>query len=210
MRHRVHGRKLGRPTPHRMALLRNLCTSLLEHERITTTVEKAKELRPVAEKLITLGKKGSLHARRQAAGVLLKASVLKKLFDTLAARYADRNGGYTRIIKLAYREGDGAAIAIIELLGSELSVKKAEKAAVEKAKKEKPKKPADETAEGKSSAAEDAKEGREKITEKISRKIKGALKKKEEKGEKKSAPKGAKKPRAPKASESSNNQESSD
>jgi large subunit ribosomal protein L17 len=193
-----------------MALLRNLCTSLLEHERITTTVEKAKELRPVAEKLITLGKRGSLHARRQAAGVLLKAAVVKKLFDTLAARYADRNGGYTRIIKLAYRPGDGADTAIIELLGSELAVKKAEKAAVEKAKKEKPKKPADDTAEGKSSAGEVGKEGREKVTDKISRKIRGALKKKEEKGEKKSAQKGAKKPRAPKVKEPSKDQESSD
>ena len=129
MRHRVHGRKLGRPTPHRVALLRNLCTSLFEHERITTTVQKAKEMRPVAEKLITLGKKGSLHARRQAAGFLLKAAVLQKLFDTIAGRFADRNGGYTRIIKLGHREGDGADLAIIELLGSELSVKKAEKAA---------------------------------------------------------------------------------
>jgi large subunit ribosomal protein L17 len=129
MRHRVHGRKLGRPTPHRRALLRNLCTSLFEHERITTTVQKAKEVRPVAEKLITLGKNGSLHARRQAAGMLLKAAVVRKLFDTIAGRFADRSGGYTRIIKLGHREGDGADLAIIELLGSELSVKKAEKAA---------------------------------------------------------------------------------
>ena len=134
MRHRVHGRKLGRATPHRIALLRNLCTSLFEHERVTTTVQKAKEMRPVAEKLITLGKVGSLHARRQAAGFLLKAAVLQKLFDNIAGRYADRNGGYTRIIKLGYREGDGADLAIIELLGSELSVKKAEKAAADKAK----------------------------------------------------------------------------
>ena len=133
MRHRVHGRKLGRPTPHRIALLRNLCTSLFEHERVTTTVQKAKEMRPVAEKLITLGKAGSLHARRQAAGFVLKAAVLQKLFDTIAVRFADRNGGYTRIIKLGYREGDGADLAIIELLGSELSVKKAEKAAAKAA-----------------------------------------------------------------------------
>jgi large subunit ribosomal protein L17 len=137
MRHRVHGRKLGRPTPHRRALLRNLCTSLFEHERITTTVQKAKEVRPVAEKLITLGKKGSLHARRQAAGMLLKAAVVRKLFDTIAGRFADRGGGYTRIIKLGHREGDGADLAIIELLGSELSVKKAEKAAKVAAEKAK-------------------------------------------------------------------------
>ncbi len=137
MRHRVHGRKLGRPTPHRRALLRNLCTSLFEHERITTTVQKAKEVRPVAEKLITLGKNGSLHARRQAAGMLLKAAVVRKLFDTIAGRFADRSGGYTRIIKLGHREGDGADLAIIELLGSELSVKKAEKAATVAAEKAK-------------------------------------------------------------------------
>ncbi len=138
MRHRVHGRKLGRSTPHRRALLRNLCTSLFEHERLTTTVEKAKEVRPVAEKLITLGKAGSLHARRRAAAVLLKAAVVKKLFDTIAVRFADRNGGYTRIVKLGHRQGDGADLAIIELLGSELSIKKAEKAAA-KAEAEKSK-----------------------------------------------------------------------
>ena len=139
MRHRVHGRKLGRPTPHRRAMLRNLCTSLFEHERITTTVQKAKEVRPLAEKLITLGKSGGLHARRQAAAQLLNAAVVKKLFDTLASRFADRNGGYTRIIKLGYRRGDGADSAIIELLGSELSVKKAERSAAEKAAGEKAK-----------------------------------------------------------------------
>ena len=133
MRHRVHGRKLGRPTPHRRALLRNLCTSLFEHERITTTVEKAKELRPVAEKLITLGKDGGLHERRQAATQLLNAAVVKKLFDVIANRFADRHGGYTRIVKLDYRKGDGADRAVIELLGSELSVKKAERTAATKA-----------------------------------------------------------------------------
>jgi len=138
MRHRVHGRKLGRPTPHRTALLRNLCTSLFEHERVTTTVQKAKEMRPVAEKLITWAKRAVFTPGRQAAGFLLKAAVLQKLFDTIAVRFADRNGGYTRIIKLGYREGDGADLAIIELLGSELSVRKAEKAAA-KAEEEKAK-----------------------------------------------------------------------
>lgn len=133
MRHRVHGRKLGRPTPHRRALLRNLCTSLFQQERITTTVEKAKEIRPLAEKLITLGKDGGLHARRQAAAQLLNAAAVKKLFDTIASRFADRNGGYTRIVKLGYRQGDGADLAVIELLGSELSVKKAAREAAAKA-----------------------------------------------------------------------------
>ena len=127
MRHRVHGRKLGRTPPHRRALLRNLCTSLLEHERITTTVQKAKEVRPLAEKMITLGKKETLHARRQAARFLLKAAVVQKLFDSIAARYADRPGGYTRILKLGPRAGDGAELAIIELV-SEESEKKSKSA----------------------------------------------------------------------------------
>ena len=119
MRHRVHGRKLGRTPPHRRALLRNLCTSLLEHERITTTVQKAKEVRPLAEKMITLGKKETLHARRQAARFLLKAAVVRKLFDSIAPRYADRPGGYTRILKRGPRPGDGAELAIIELISEE-------------------------------------------------------------------------------------------
>jgi len=173
MRHRVHGRKLGRTTPHRRALLRNLCTSLFEHGRIKTTVQKAKEVRPVAEKLITLGKRDTLHARRQAAGFLLKAAVVQELFGTIAARYADRNGGYTRIIKLGSRPGDGADLAIIELLGSELAVKKAEQAATEKTAKEKK----TET-ESPEAAAEKA-AGDESVTKKISKKIKGALKGKE-------------------------------
>ncbi len=170
MRHRVHGRKLGRTTPHRRALLRNLCTSLFEHGRITTTVQKAKEVRPVAERLITLGKRDTLHARRRVAGFLLKAAVVQELFDTIAARFADRNGGYTRIVKLGSRSGDGADLAVIELLGSELAVKKAEEAAAEKTKKEK--KPEAEGVEG--TTAESA--GDESVTRKISKKIKGALK----------------------------------
>ena len=119
MRHRVHGRKLGRTSPHRRALLRNLCTSLFEYERVTTTVQKAKEVRPIAESMITLGKKETLHARRRAAGFLLKAAVVKKLFDDIAARFADRPGGYTRILKLGPRSGDGAELAIIELVTEE-------------------------------------------------------------------------------------------
>jgi large subunit ribosomal protein L17 len=169
MRHRVHGRKLGRTSPHRRALLRSLCTSLLEHERINTTVQKAKEVRPLVEKMITLGKRGTLHARRQTASFLLTPGVVQKLFDTIAPRFAERNGGYTRIIKLDSRAGDGADLALIELLGSELSVKKAEKAATEKAKKEKPK---EESAEGS-------------VTQKVSNKIKSALKG----GKKEKAPK---------------------
>jgi len=134
MRHRVAHRKLGRTTPHRLALLRNLATALFERERIRTTLMKAKELRPYAEKLITLAKREEnvLHARRLVARDLQSATVVKKLFDTLGARYATRPGGYTRILRLGPRKGDGAEMAIVELLGSEFQPKKAE----EKGKKE--------------------------------------------------------------------------
>ena len=134
MRHRVGYRKLGRITPHRTALLRNLASSLFDKERIRTTLMKAKELRPYAEKLITLAKREEnvLHARRLVARDLQSATVVKKLFDTLGARYATRPGGYTRILRLGPRKGDGAEMAIVELLGSEFQPKKAE----EKGKKE--------------------------------------------------------------------------
>jgi large subunit ribosomal protein L17 len=113
MRHRVGYRKLGRITPHRTALLRNLATSLFDKERIRTTLMKAKELRPYAEKLITLAKReeNTLHARRLVARDIQSAPVVKKLFDTLGARYATRAGGYTRILRLGPRKGDGAEMA---------------------------------------------------------------------------------------------------
>jgi large subunit ribosomal protein L17 len=128
MRHRVGYRKLGRVTPHRMALLRNLASSLFDKERIRTTLMKAKELRPYAEKLITLAKReeNRLHARRLVSRDIHDAGVVKKLFDTLGARYATRPGGYTRILRLGTRKGDGAEMAIVELLGSEYQPKKAE------------------------------------------------------------------------------------
>ena len=120
MRHRVAYRKLGRITPHRNALLRNLATALFERERIQTTLMKAKELRPYAEKLITLARRDDrLHARRQVARDIHDPEVLRKLFDTLGARYATRPGGYTRILRLGSRKGDGAEMAVVELLGSE-------------------------------------------------------------------------------------------
>ena len=128
MRHRNTNRKLSRNTSHRRALLRNLVTSLLDHERLMTTLPKAKELRPLAEKMITLGKRDSLHARRQIQAYVLKEATAKKVFDTIAPRFADRKGGYSRIIKLGHRKGDGADLAIIELIGSGLEVKKAERA----------------------------------------------------------------------------------
>jgi large subunit ribosomal protein L17 len=135
MRHRVAHRKLGRITPHRTALLRNLATALFERERIRTTLPKAKELRPYAERLITLAKREDdrLHARRLVLRDIQDPGVVKKLFDTLGARYATRPGGYTRILRLGPRKGDGAEMAIVELLGSEYQPKSKD----EKGKKEK-------------------------------------------------------------------------
>lgn len=129
MRHRNAHRKLSRNTSHRRALLRNMVTDFLDHGRLMTTLPKAKEIRPLAEKMITLGKRDNLHARRQVQSYLLREAVAKKLFDTVAPKFANRPGGYSRIIKLGNRKGDGADMAIIELLGSELEVKKAERAA---------------------------------------------------------------------------------
>ncbi len=117
MRHRIAGRKLGRTTSHRVAMLRNLVTSLLEHEKVKTTDAKAKEVRPLAEKLIGLAKRGDLHARRQALSVVRKADVVKKLFETLSPRFQSRTGGYLRIVKMGYRPGDGAPVSLVELIG---------------------------------------------------------------------------------------------
>jgi large subunit ribosomal protein L17 len=126
VRHRVAFRKLGRVTSHRIATLRALATALFERERIQTTLMKAKELRPYAERLITLAKRddGRLHARRQVARDIQNGEVVKKLFDSLGARYSSRPGGYTRILRLGPRKGDGAEMAIVELLGSEYSPEK--------------------------------------------------------------------------------------
>ena len=133
MRHRIDQRKLGRTTEHRIAMLRNQAVSLFRHDRIKTTVEKAKELRRFAEKLITLAKKDTLHARRLAAKDVQDPEVLRKLFATLGPLYAQRPGGYTRIIKLGFRKGDGAQLALIELVDREPKVE--EKPAKGKAKK---------------------------------------------------------------------------
>ena len=116
MRHRKSGRKFRRSTSHRSAMLRNMVTSLLEHERIRTTDAKAKDLRRVAEKMITLGKRGDLHARRQALRVIRSRSVTAKVFEDLADRFRDRPGGYTRVMKLGQRPGDAAPVSIIELV----------------------------------------------------------------------------------------------
>jgi large subunit ribosomal protein L17 len=119
MKHRMHTRHLGRSSPHRKALMRNMVTSLLEHERIETTDAKAKELRRVADRMITLGKRGTLHARRRALRTIRSRDIAAKLFDSLALRYRDRAGGYTRILKLGHRAGDAAPISIIELVDRE-------------------------------------------------------------------------------------------
>jgi large subunit ribosomal protein L17 len=150
MRHRVAHRKLGRTTPHRVALLRNLASALFEQERIRTTLMKAKELRPYAERLITLAKREDdrLHARRLVLRDIQDPGIVKKLFDNLGARYATRPGGYTRILRLGPRRGDGAEMAILELLGSEFKPK---------AKDEKGKKKEGEAAKSKAEAKSEAK-----------------------------------------------------
>ncbi len=129
MRHRNYGRKLSRNTEHRRALLRNLASSLILEERIKTTVAKAKAARGVVERLITLGKRGDLHARRVAARTLITPPAVSKLFDDVAKRYASRSGGYTRIIRAGWRSGDGADVAVLELVGTEVLQKLAEKRA---------------------------------------------------------------------------------
>ena len=123
MRHRVGGRKLQRTSSHRAALFRNMSAALIKHEQITTTTAKAKELRPYVEKLVTLAKRGGLSNRRLAQSRLMDDAQLVKLFDVIAKRYADRNGGYTRIIKAGIRAGDAAQISIIEFVDRDVSAK---------------------------------------------------------------------------------------
>jgi len=127
MRHLIRGKKLGRNSAQRKALLRNLVTSFLEKERIRTTLSKAKATKPVAEKMITLAKKNTLHTRRQALQFIYKSDVVKKLFDDIGPRFSERPGGYTRIIKLGPRMGDGAEMAILELVGTEFKKKEKKK-----------------------------------------------------------------------------------
>jgi len=137
MRHQVKRGMLRRNTAHRRALLRNLVTSFLERERMRTTLAKARAARPIAEKMITLAKRGTLHARRQALAYLTKEEAVKKLFDDIGPRFTERPGGYTRIVKLDKRAGDGASMAMLELVGTEFK-KKAKKKAKD-AKKPAPK-----------------------------------------------------------------------
>jgi large subunit ribosomal protein L17 len=123
MRHGKAGRKLNRTSSHRKAMFANMAASLIIHEQITTTVPKAKEIRPIVEKLVTLGKRGDLHARRQALSQIQDKDAVKKLFDAIAARYATRNGGYLRIMRVGYRFGDNAPMAIIEFVERDVTAK---------------------------------------------------------------------------------------
>ncbi|MCW8086452.1 50S ribosomal protein L17 [Sabulicella glaciei] len=123
MRHGMAGRKLGVTSAHRVSMLRNMATSLLKHEQITTTLPKAKELRPYVERIITLGKRGGLHARRQAYAQIRDEKVVDKLFSTIAERYQARSGGYTRVLKAGFRYGDMASMAVIELMDRDPAAK---------------------------------------------------------------------------------------
>ncbi|UJW73434.1 50S ribosomal protein L17 [Rhizobium sp. SL42] len=123
MRHQKAGRKLNRTASHRKAMFANMAASLILHEQIVTTLPKAKEIRPIVEKLVTLGKKGDLHARRQAISQIRDVAVVAKLFDAIATRYATRNGGYLRIMKAGYRLGDNAAMAVVEFVERDVDAK---------------------------------------------------------------------------------------
>ncbi len=123
MRHQNSGRKLNRTASHRKAMFANMAASLIQHEQIVTTLPKAKEIRPIVEKLVTLGKRGDLHARRQAISQIRDVAVVGKLFDAIASRYANRNGGYLRIMKAGFRHGDNAPLAVIEFVDRDVDAK---------------------------------------------------------------------------------------
>ena len=123
MRHGQTQRKLGRKSQHRTAMFANMAVALIKHEQIVTTLPKAKDLRPIVEKLITLGKRGDLHARRQAIAQMRDVDMVKKLFEVIGPRYKDRNGGYTRVLKAGFRHGDSAPVAVIELVGRDVDAK---------------------------------------------------------------------------------------
>ncbi len=159
MRHKVAGWKLGRNTAHRRSLLRNLVTSLIVEERIETTIPKAKAMRPNVEKMITLGKRGNLAARRQAAAYLMTSEAVDKLFETIGPRFGDRKGGYLRIVRTGFQKGDGADKAFIELLGSEQVLdEKRQKRAEARAKRAAETRKAMEEAEAQNAAAGEAAE----------------------------------------------------
>ena len=185
MRHGMVNRKLGRTSSHRNAMFRNQLASLIEHERIITTLPKAKELRPQIERLITLGRSDNVHNRRQAARIVADETLVAKLFDTLSPRFADRPGGYTRIIKLGPRRGDRAEMAILEFIGFEPKIEDKKPAAEAKASK-KQAKPAAEP-EGEAEEAEE-KPKKKPAAKKPAAKKPKADEEKEEKPKKKAAP----------------------
>lgn len=163
MRHKVAGWKLGRNTAHRRSLLRNLVTSLILEERIETTIPKAKAMRPNVEKMITLGKRGDLAARRQAMSYLMTQEAVNKLFETIGPRFGDRNGGYLRIVRTGFQKGDGADKAFIELLGSEQVLdEKRQKRAEARAKRAAETRKAMEEAEAQNAAAAESAEAGDK------------------------------------------------
>ena len=194
MRHRVAGRKLSRHTQHRELMFRNMLGSLLQHERIKTTLPKAKELRSWADKIITLGKKGTLHARRQAFALLRDEGIVKKLFDEIAPKLKDREGGYTRVYKMGWRQGDGAPLSLVELVTFSPAEEK-KKSPVTKAKevleKVTPKKKGKEEKKEKKEEEKEKGKGKPKEKEKKEKKVKKeekeAPKEKKEKPKKKSS-----------------------
>jgi large subunit ribosomal protein L17 len=135
MRHGNAHRKLNRKPEHRRAMFANMAAALIRHEQIVTTLPKAKDLRPIVEKLVTLGKRGDLHARRQAISAMRDLAMVKKLFDVIGPRYKDRNGGYTRVLKAGFRYGDSAAVAVIEFVDRDVDAKGAEDRARHEAEK---------------------------------------------------------------------------
>lgn len=182
MRHRVAKTRLSRSTSHRVAMMRNMVTSLIEHERIETTLAKAKQLRGLADRMVTLGKDGSLPARRRALSIVRKKDAVSKLFTTLAERFKERAGGYTRVLKLGFRHGDGASMALVEYLGyvrpskeEGKEGKKASAAAV--SKKETKKKKAEASPEAKSKIDKKPRALKKSPTDKSSSKVKPRINK---------------------------------
>jgi len=190
MRHRVAGRKLSRHTKHRELMFRNMLVSLLEHERIKTTLAKGKELRSWADKMISLGKQGTLHARRQAFALLRNEGIVKKLFDQIAPKLKDREGGYTRVYKLGWRHGDAAPLSLVELVTYALPKEK-KKSTIKKAKEV-----LEKVTPKKKDKVEEKEKGKEKGTEKKEKKVKKeekqAPKEKKEKTKKKAPEKKSK------------------
>jgi large subunit ribosomal protein L17 len=136
MRHGNAHRKFNRTAEHRRAMFANMCAALIKHEQITTTLPKAKDLRPIVEKLVTLGKRGGLHARRQAIAEIRDVAMVKKLFDVLGPRYKERHGGYTRVMKLGFRQGDNAPLGVIEFVDRDVNAKGLDSGPVEEKKVE--------------------------------------------------------------------------